>query len=164
MMNNDATRLFNLLWASSTPVTLWWQTWLMAAETMVAAPQVITRRTARMAQAGATPNRFDQRELATMGAEKVVAFSQAWMNAASEVVAYQQQMASAAMRQWWLMANIFNPVTVVTAPWSLMKAPIDLLSTSNRALSIAPRLAHGVVKPVHGKATSNARRLARKKR
>lgn len=163
-MNNDATRFFNLLWASSTPMTLWWQTCLKAAETMVVAPQVITHRTARMAQAGPTPSQFDQREFATMGAEKVVAFSQAWMNAAGEIVTFQQQMANTALRQWWAMANLFNPVTAFTAPWSLMKAPIDLLSASSRAMSMTPRIAHSVVKPIHAKATSNAKRLTRKKR
>jgi hypothetical protein len=164
MMNNDATRFFNLLWASSTPMALWWQTCLKAAETMVAAPQVITHRTARMAQVGSIPTQVDQREFAAMGAEKVVAFSQAWMNAASEIVTFQQQMASTAIHQWWAMANQFNPVTTFTAPWSLMKAPIGLLFTSNRAMSITPRIAHAVVKPIHAKATSNARRLTRKRR
>jgi hypothetical protein len=45
-----------------------------------------------------------------------------------------------------------------------MKAPIGLLFTSNRAMSITPRIAHAVVKPIHAKATSNAKRLGRKKR
>lgn len=163
MMNNDATRLFNLLEASTTPVLLWWHTCLKAAETMVAAPQVITHRTVRMARAGPTPNRFDQHELATMGIEKFVAFSQAWINAASEIVTFQQQMANAAMRQWWVMRNIFNPAAFFTAPGRMMTAPIDVLSACNRAMAIAPRVAHGVVKPIHAKATRNAKRLARKK-
>ena len=163
MTNHDATRLFSLWWASSTPVTLWWQTWLKAAETMIAAPQVVAHRTARMAHASPAPNRSDQRELATMGVEKVVAFSQAGLNAASELVAFQQQMANAALHQWWVMANLFNPLTACTAPWRVMNAPVELLSARHRALSITPRVAHGAVKPIHAKATSNARRLARKK-
>jgi hypothetical protein len=163
MTNHDATRLFNPWWASSTPVTLWWQTWLKATETMIAAPQVVAHRTARMAQASPAPNRSDQRELTTMGVEKVVAFSQSGLNAASELVAFQQQMANAALRQWWAMAHLFKPLTAGTAPRRVMNAPLELLSASHRALSITPRVAHESVKPVHAKATSNARRLARKK-
>jgi hypothetical protein len=165
MSNSDATRLFKLLWANSTPVTLWWQTWLKTTETMIAAPQVIAHRTARMAQSGPGLNRSDQRELAGMGIEKVAAFSQSGMNAASALVAFQQQAVNAAVRQWWwLMANALNPMTAFTAPWSVVKVPIDLLSASNRALSITPRVTHEAVRPVHAKATSNARRLARRKR
>ncbi|MGY6217127.1 polyhydroxyalkanoate granule-associated phasin [Methylolobus aquaticus] len=164
MTRHDATRLFNPWWASSTPVTLWWQTWLKATETMIAAPQVVAHRTALMAQVRTVPNRSDQRELTTMSVEKVVAFSQAGMNAASELVAFQQQMANSALRQWWVMAHLCNPMTAFAVPWRVMNAPVELLSASHRALSITPRVAHGAVKPIHAKATSNARRLARKRR
>lgn len=37
----------------------------------------------------------------------------------------------------------------------------DLVNAGNAMLAALPRIAHGAVRPVHAKATSNARRLRR---
>lgn len=163
-MKTSPPRPFNFVGAGNTPAMLWWQTWFKAAETMVAAPQVIAQRTARMAQAGPAPNAIDQRELLMMGVEKAIAFSQAWMNSTAEIMAFQQQAVNAALRLGWGMASASNPMAAVSSPLAWMRASVDLLSGSQRALTIMPRVAHGAVKPIHAKATSNARRLARRKR
>jgi hypothetical protein len=176
-LNQDAMRLFSQAWSGSHPALLWWKTSMKAWETMVAAPQVIAHRTGRMATAGPFPSLLDQREFGTMGTEKVLAFSQAWMGSAREVMAFQQQMASTAMRQWWTMMNAFNPMTMFGSlkgfptAWNPLKSPASAmrsmamssaLSAGNRAMSALPRIAHSAVTPVHAKATSNAKRLRRR--
>jgi len=176
-LNQDAMRLFSQAWSGSNPALLWWKTGMKAWETMAAAPQVIAHRTGRMAKAGPFLSLADQREFTTMGSEKVLAFSQAWMGSAREVMAFQQQMASMAMRQWWTMMSAFNPLAAFgslaasQAPWSPFKSPASAirsmamssaLSTGNRAMAALPRIAHSAVKPVHAKATSNAKRLRRR--
>lgn len=175
-VNQDALRLFSQAWSGSHPGLLWWKTGMKAWETMVAAPQVIAHRTARMAQAGPFPGLADQREFTTMGTEKVLAFSQAWMGSAREVMAFQQQLASLAMRNWWTMMSAFNPLTAFGSaaafqtPWTPFKSPASVmrsmamssaLSSGNSAMAALPRIAHSAVKPVHAKATSNAKRLRR---
>jgi len=176
-MHQNALRLFSQTWSGALPASLWWKTGMKTWETMLAAPQVIAQRTGRMAAAGPFPSPVDQREFALMGTEKVVAFSQAWMGAAREVGAFQQQMATQAMRQWWAMVSAFNPIAVwrpvtgfppsqnlTNASARLMggMAMGTFLAARNLALSALPRIAHSAVSPVHAKATSNAKRLRRK--
>ncbi len=176
-MNQDAMRAFTQIWSGNNPALLWWKTGMKTWETMVAAPQVIGHRTGRMAKAGPFPGLADQQEFMTMGSEKVVAFSQAWMDSAREVMAFQQQMATASMQQWWKLMSAMSPMTMFGSlkgfsnPWDLWKAPASAmrsaamsaaLSAGNRAMSALPRIAHSAVKPVHAKATSNVKRLRRR--
>ena len=173
----DATKLFRQAWSGANPALLWWQTGMKAWETMIAAPQVIAHRSGRMAKAGSFPNLADQREFTAMGTEKMLAFSQAWMGSATELMMVQQKMATAAMQDWWSMMNTLNPVTMFGSvkgfptPWNLWKAPANAmrsmamssaLSAGNRAMAALPRIAHSAVKPVHAKATSNVKRLRRR--
>jgi hypothetical protein len=150
---------------------LWWQTGMKTWQTILAAPQVIAHRTGRMATAGLLPSLRDQREFTTMGTEKVLAFSQAWMGSTRELLAFQQQMATVAARQGWAMMNAFNPLLAArsgSTPWNLMWMPASTaygaamraaVSAGSHAMSALPRIAHSAVSPVHAKATGNARRL-----
>ena len=174
-MNQDAMRLFNQAWSG--PAALWWKTGIKTWQTVLAAPQVIAQRTGRMAAAGPFPSPADRRELTTMGSEKMLAFSQAWMGVARDIGAFQQRTATAAIRQWWALMAAFNPVMVfrpltgfppstnlTNASVRLMRgmAAGSLQSACNLAVSALPRIAHSAVSPVHAKATSNAKRLSRK--
>jgi hypothetical protein len=55
------------------PALLWWQLGLRTWEMLLASSHVIGVRTARMAQAGTSPNARDRREFTRMGTEKVQA-------------------------------------------------------------------------------------------
>jgi len=102
-----------------------------SAELAFAVPQVMAHRLTRLALAGATPNRRDQREFHRMGQEKMLAFWQSWF--AMGWAAVQ------AMQQAWMAG--------------LLGARVPLLDTQRI-------LAQGLA-PVHRAATANARRLAR---
>ena len=102
-----------------------------ATELAFAVPQVVAHRLTRMALAGPTPNARDRREFHGMGQEKVLAFWQSWM-------AMGWAMVEATQKAWLAM---------------LVGARVPMLDT--QAI-----LSRGLA-PVHRKATSNARRLAR---
>jgi hypothetical protein len=163
--NTDDLRRYSRALSRSNPTLLWWHAGMKTWETMLVAPQVIAERTARMVAAGPLPAAADRRELVTMGTEKVIAFSEAWIGAAREIVSLQQEMLNTASRQWWSLMTAFNPLLrgraarVAQNPASMMT---QMLSSGNRVASALPRVAHGAVKPVHAKATSNAKRLRRR--
>ena len=142
------------------PTLLWWQAGMKTWETMLAAPQVIAQRTALMAAAGPFPGASDRREFMNMGTEKVIAFSQAWMGTARQIVLLQQEMANVASRQCWELMRAFNPLLggrgAHTVPAALMSS---MVAASRRAAFTLPRIAHSALSPIHAKATSNARRL-----
>jgi hypothetical protein len=146
------------------PQLLWWQVGFKAWETMFAAPTVIAQRTARLMSAGPIPGASDRREFVNMGTEKVVAFSQACLGASREMVSFQQGLARIACRQWWALFTALNPLLAGrgTQPFSgTSKIVMSMLDAGNHSMSALPRVAHSAVKPVHAKATSNARRLRR---
>lgn len=109
------------------------------AELGVAAPQVVTHRLTRMALAGAAPGARDRQEFLGMVLEKQVAFTQAWMAMAVECLRWQQTIA-------------MSMLTGATAHQHLAQAR-----------SAAARAAAAGLAPVHRKAVSNAKRLARTK-
>lgn len=100
-----------------------------------AAPQVVARRSARMANAGAWPSARDQVEFMRMGSEKVVALQQSWTG-----------MWMAGWHAWWEMttAIVQSPMTM---PNQATRAVVGVLSAA--------------VAPVHRRAVANARRLGR---
>lgn len=106
-------------------------------ELAFAAPQVVAHRTARMARVGGKPSSRDQAEFMRMGTEKVDAFYQSW---------------SAMWLAGWRL------------PFELARAA-TLAPTS--AYALAATSAMGVLSaglgPVHKRAVSNAKRLARRR-
>jgi hypothetical protein len=102
-----------------------------ASELAVAVPQVVAHRLTRMALAGPLPNARDRREFHVMGQEKVHAFWQSWFAMGWAMVE--------AMQKAWIAA--------------LQGARMPLLDVQSV-------LARGMA-PVHRRATTNARRLAR---
>jgi hypothetical protein len=121
-----------------------------SAELAAAAPQVIARRMAIAMQAGATPSRRDRAEFQRMGAEKVGAFSQAWIAMAMQGLQINQQIALATMRTLgspWRWGQVGAATTPLTA----------LLSGGSLAL-----LGKGIA-PIHSTATANLRRLSKRR-
>ncbi|MFT3857500.1 MAG: hypothetical protein QM742_08395 [Aquabacterium sp.] len=97
-----------------------------------AVPQVVSHRMARMALAGPVLSARDQKEFTAMVVEKQVAFANAWFGMASETLLMQQRM------MW--------------ACWS---------GRYPSASEVAHAVAAKGIAPIHRKAVSNAKRLAR---
>lgn len=118
-------------------------------ETAFAAPQVVAHRVGRMATAGTSPSRRDQKEFVGMVAEKQRAFVESWMAMGVQTLRVQQQI--------WAS---FWPIGV--APLSGKHAAS--VQAARRLQSAAVSIAEKGLAPVHRKAVSNAKRLSKAKR
>lgn len=129
------------------------QTALRATETLVASNNVIEARLGVIDAALRDPRNADHGELLEMSTEKVAAFSRSaravtdgWWSMQSMMLAQAQDLTSIATR--------CRPPT-----------PHEIGRLTNRAIAIvetAGRTGKKSLKPVHGRATANARRLSRK--
>jgi hypothetical protein len=115
------------------------------AELALSVPQVVGHRLARMALAGPVPSARDSREFHRMGAEKVAAFTEAWL--AMGAAAWQAN-AMLSMSMW----------RAAWTPWTAGPASSRMLGRWQGAMLGA--FDKGVA-PVHRTATANARRLSR---
>lgn len=118
----------------------------LAAKTMelsMAAPQVVAHRVSRMLTAGPVLSARDRKEFQGMGAEKATAFFQSWTAMWSKGLEIQATA-------WQSMLKPGAAFRTVSAQTLL-----------NRQASSLTKIAEAGLKPVHTKAVSNARRLAR---
>jgi hypothetical protein len=117
------------------------------AELSLAAPQVVAHRVARMAMAGQAPSDRDKKEFELMVAEKKAAFGQSWNAMALQAVRANQALALSLFTSMWLPTRRKPSPSRVAS--QLQNAAIGVLTKG--------------LEPVHRKAVSNAKRLARTK-
>lgn len=130
-----------------------------ASETLAATHAVIDTRIDVIRDAITSPLTADYAELGRMVPEKVEAFSKAgsavaaeWWAMQTDMIAQAQQLAAIAMKG--------RPPTA---------AELNAIATRNvahgaRMIERSVALGAGVLKPVHARATANARRLKRRKK
>lgn len=151
---------------SADPLLQWTNLALKTAEMMVASAQVIGHRTTRIAGAGLAPNEHDQREFTLMGQEKIEAVTESARAMTERLIRINARMWTEASTQLCAGAS---------AMWSLATSPSFAASLERQAALFdamrapaldpagfagsAARLAHSVLKPIHARATANARRL-----
>ena len=119
-----------------------------SAELAMAVPQVVAHRITRMALAGPKLSDRDRKEFQMMVNEKHAALTQAWVAMATESVRANQAIAAS------IFTAFFNPFARNKASASAVAAKVQ-----NAALGV---LGKGLA-PVHRKAVSNAKRLAKTK-
>jgi hypothetical protein len=143
----------------------WWQSALKTWEIWVAVPQVIWHRTWRMASAGPFPSADDRREFGRMGQEKAAALSESLGAMTAQMLRANQEAARFMLNQWW---------TAWMSPWAFIASspahwfgfPSAITRHPAGVRRVGTSLARVVDKglaPVHRRATSNARRLRRRK-
>lgn len=111
------------------------------AELSVAAPQVVAHRVTRMALASPTKlSKRDQKEFSGMVKEKQVAFAQSWWTLCVEMGKAQQAFAL-----------------------SFLRGPAAVSGQLKRMPGTLERISSKTVAPIHSKAVSNSKRLARTK-
>jgi hypothetical protein len=115
------------------------------AELSFAVPQVVAHRVARMAMAGQAPSDRDKKEFDLMVAEKNAAFGQSWKAMAVQAVRANQALALSIFTSMWLPTRRKPSLSRVAS--QLQDAAIGVLTKG--------------LEPVHRKAVSNAKRLAR---
>jgi hypothetical protein len=132
------------------------------AEIAIAAPQVIAVRTSRMLAAGANPGASDPAEFSRMHTEKVAAYWESMAAMAAQVVKANQEYARLAgvqwLRLWTAPLSFVGKRTASQAAASLLPLP-----TPAQRRRAASSVLAAAVKPVHKRATANARRLKRKR-
>lgn len=129
------------------------QTALRVTETLVASNHVIEARLGVIDTAIRDPLNADHGELLEMGTEKVAAFSSS---------------ARAVSKGWWSMQSMMlaqaqDMAAMVTR--GRPPTPKEIGRLTNRAVAMvetASRTDQKSLKPVHGRATANARRLSHK--
>jgi hypothetical protein len=148
------------------PVAAWWRTAFKAMEISLAAPQVIVYRTARMLQRSADAQ--GRKEVLLMGQEKVEASGESWLAMAVQLQKINAELAADAFRHtlgaWSALASFATASTVqqvANAQKALLRSMI-VAKNRNLPAAYAKLLADGL-HPVHKRATSNARRLSRRK-
>ena len=151
------------------PFMLWHSLAVNTAEMMLASAQVIGHRTRRMASAGAIPNARDRREFALMGREKVDAGARSVLAMTSHLSNRNQQLRAQAFGNMLRSASALMMLATSRTPAQVIARQLAVARMlGNSAVSLAEaskgaaQLAHRGLKPLHSKATANAKRLGRR--
>jgi hypothetical protein len=138
-------------------------------EMMLASAQVIGHRTGRIALAGAAPNARDRREFALMGQEKIEAGAQSARAMVAHMMSTTQPWGVFAFHQLLRNSAAFMSLASSRTPSQLIARQAALGRALGRsAISMADvsknatKLAHRGLKPIHAKATANAKRLGKR--
>ncbi len=144
---------------------------MSTGEMLAASAQVISHRTARMAAAGPVPDARDRTEFHLMGQEKLEAVAESAQAVTMRMIAANQQMAALAFDQFFgRTARVMALATSQTmAQASQHQAALvkDTLNSSLKAAEqisrVTPQIAQHGLKPIHSRATGNAKRLQKVK-
>lgn len=153
--------------SSANPFVVWPQLAFQTGEMLMASAQVISHRTRRIVMAGALPNARDRREFTLMGQEKVDAASESLQAIAARMIAMNAQLNALAFRQ--MLSGMSGMMSLLASPALAMsaKGQADLLQAAIRnstrlasqlSGSMARMVHHGL-RPIHSRATGNAKRL-----
>ena len=114
------------------------------------------------------PNARDHREFSLMGQEKVDACAASFSAMASHLFAMNAKLGIAGLRQVTAHANAMMALAGSRDMREVLQTQARLLRTLQASSSAASqmshsaaRVAHAGIRPVHARATANARRLAR---
>ncbi len=151
------------------PFILWGDLATKTLEMMLASAQVIAHRAGRMARAGPAPNARDRREFALMGREKIEAGAQSAQAMVAHMMSMSQPWGALALRHILRNSAAFMSLASSQTPTQLIARQAALArAVAQSALSMADvardatKLAHRGLKPLHAKATANAKRLGKR--
>lgn len=138
-------------------------------EMWMASAQVVAHRTARMAAAGPLPGSRDRREFALMGQEKVEAATESALAIGAHLAAMNMEFGARALRNamtdstaWMSLATSRNVTELMTRQLHVAHALTRSMNTASAFAESTAHLSGRGLKPIHARATANARRLARR--
>lgn len=156
----SSPRLFN-------PLMLWGDVVVKTGEMLASSGTVIQLRTQRMATAGLRPSAADQAEFTLMGQEKLDAVQQSGAAMTRQMQGKQLALINRSVQQWLASASALLALALSATPaqaaqrhGEFVDAATQSALTVSQLLSVSARVAQRGIKPIHAKATSNARRLA----
>ena len=151
------------------PFTLWSDLATKTLEMMLASAQVIGHRAGRMVQACPVPNARDRREFALMGQEKFEAGAQSAQAMLAHMMSMSQPWGPLAFRHFLRNSEAFMSLAHSQTPAQLFARQAAFARTiAQSAVSMADvssdttKLAHRGLKPIHARATANAKRLGKR--
>lgn len=160
MPNSFASRYFN-------PFMLWTDVALKTQEMLLSSGSVIQMRTERMAIAGLAPNAADIAEFHLMSEEKLAAANQSGAAIVNQLQVASQALLQRTMRHWFGSATALIGLVTSITPAQAAANGHEWLQANARATasvtqlsSVGARVVQRGLKPIHAKATANARRLA----
>jgi hypothetical protein len=151
------------------PFLVWTRLAWKTGEMMLASAQVIHHRTGLMAAAGATPSARDRREFALMGQEKIEAGVESASAIAAQMMtlnpllgprAYKHMVTGAAAVM--ALAASRTAGQAVARHAKLVRTMTQSAATTAQLAGAAARLAQRGLKPIHSRATANAKRLGKR--
>ncbi|MCR6661448.1 MAG: hypothetical protein NVV72_19785 [Asticcacaulis sp.] len=150
------------------PFALWTDLAMQTIGMMLASAEVISHRTTRMANASRPPSAKDAAEFTLMGQEKMEAVTESMQAAGMAMMAFSP---FAAMKMFNEMAavqaDIFHLATSSSLPMAIsrnQKLGRSMRRAANSVASLSDQTANGALdtlKPIHSRATANARRLGK---
>ncbi len=151
------------------PFLVWTHLAWKTGEMMLASAQVIHHRTGRMAAAGAKPSARDRREFALMGQEKLEAGVESASAVAKQMLAMNPLLAPRAFNH--MMAGAAAVMSLAASRTAgqalarhakLVRTMTQSAATNTQLSGAVGRLAHHGLKPIHSRATANAKRFGKR--
>lgn len=156
----SSSRFFN-------PLMLWADVALTANEMLLSSGTVIRLRSERIARAGISPSDADLAEFQLMGHEKLAAAGEAGAAMVNQLHTTQFALLNRAVRHWlggavalFSLATSTSQAQAVTHAEALGTSAARTAAAVSQLSSASARIVQRGLKPIHAKATSNARRLA----
>ena len=151
------------------PFLVWTRLAWKTGEMMLASAQVVQHRTGRMAAAGAMPSARDRREFALMGQEKIEAGVESASAMASQMTTMNPWLGALAVKHMMTgAAAVMSLAASRTARQAmvrrakLVRTMTQSAATTAQLSGAAARLAQRGLKPIHSRATANAKRLGKR--
>lgn len=142
--------------------------WKMS-EMSLASAQVIAHRSTRMAAAGPLPNSRDRQEFSRMGQEKVEAATESALAIATQLTTMSGVLSARAFSHMMNANAALMSLAVSRTPGQFFVRQAKLANAVSRSATTASalsdataRLAGRGLKPIHARATANARRLGKR--
>lgn len=153
---------------SGNPFLAWTELAWKLGEMSLASAEVIAHRTMRMAAAGPVPGARDRKEFTRMGTEKIEAMTES-AQAMGAHATTNLNFGASAFRQWatgtsalMALASSRSPAQFIARQAALGDAVWRSAVTASKLSDSTARLAGRSLKPIHARATANARRLGRR--
>lgn len=148
---------------------LWTDLALKTGEMMAASAQVIGHRTNRMVKAGHKPSTRDQREFTLMGQEKIEAAAKSIQAMAAKMMAMNPLLGPRALKQMMTGATALMSLASsrsisqsLARQAKLARVMTQSATTASQLSKAAAGLAQQGLKPIHSRATANAKRLGKR--
>jgi hypothetical protein len=148
------------------PFLVWTRLAWKTGEMMLASAQVIHQRTGRMAAAGTKPSARDRREFALMGREKIEAGVESASAMAAQMITMNPLLGARAVKHMMRGAAAVMSLAASRTAGQAMARHAKLVRTMTQSAATtaqlsgaAARLTQCGLKPIHSRATANAKRL-----